>query len=112
MLLICRGLLRCIMVMLFDVKLRYERGLTGSPVVAIAEAHGDTAVLLIRAGAEADKRDSEDMLAIDLAPDDKVRSSWLRWAQSCSCLLMISQVRRFIVQAAERDGIDLSGNTS
>ena len=56
---------------------------------AIAEGHGDTAVELLKAGAETDKRDSEGRLAIDLAPDTKVRG--------------------FILQSAQLEGIDLAG---
>lgn len=40
---------------------------------AIAEGHGDTAVLLLKRGAESDKKDSEGKLPIELAPDKKVR---------------------------------------
>ena len=40
---------------------------------AISEGHGDTAVVLLKAGAETDKRDVDGNLAIDLAPDRKVR---------------------------------------
>ncbi|KAL4922999.1 ankyrin repeat domain-containing protein [Aspergillus undulatus] len=54
---------------------------------AISEGHGDAAVTLLKAGAEADKEDRVGRLAIDLAPDSKVRS--------------------YILQAAEREGIDL-----
>ena len=39
---------------------------------AIAEGHGDTAIFIIRAGSETDKRDVDGNLAIDLAPDTKV----------------------------------------
>lgn len=39
---------------------------------AISEGHGDAAILLLKAGAEPDKRDSTGNLAIDLAPDKKV----------------------------------------
>ena len=39
---------------------------------AISEGHGDTALVLLRAGAETDKRDVDGNLAIDLAPDKKV----------------------------------------
>ena len=39
---------------------------------AISEGHGDTAVVLLKAGAETDKRDVDGNLAIDLAPDKKV----------------------------------------
>ena len=39
---------------------------------AIAEGHGDTAMLLLRAGAEGDKQDGEGRLPIHMAPDDKV----------------------------------------
>jgi len=55
---------------------------------AISEGHGDTAILLLKAGAETDKRDVDGHLAIDLAPDAKIR--------------------KFILQSAEREGIDLS----
>jgi 26S proteasome non-ATPase regulatory subunit 10 len=39
---------------------------------AISEGHGDAAVALLKEGAEADKRDGEGKLALDLAPDAKV----------------------------------------
>ena len=39
---------------------------------AISEGHGDTALVLLRAGAETDKKDVDGNLAIDLAPDKKV----------------------------------------
>lgn len=54
---------------------------------SISEGHGDTALLLLKSGAETDKRDVDGQLAIDLAPDKKIRS--------------------FILQEAEREGIDL-----
>ncbi|KAI9839918.1 MAG: hypothetical protein M1819_000110 [Sarea resinae] len=54
---------------------------------AISEGHGDTALLLLKAGAETDKRDVDGNLAIELAPDTKIRD--------------------FILQSAEREGIDL-----
>lgn len=47
---------------------------------AIAEGHGDTALVLLKAGAETDKRDANAKLAIDLAPDAKVRGYVLRAA--------------------------------
>lgn len=40
--------------------------------VAISEGHGDTALVLLKAGAETDKRDVDGHLAIELAPDAKV----------------------------------------
>ncbi|KAL8953062.1 MAG: hypothetical protein Q9222_001055 [Ikaeria aurantiellina] len=40
---------------------------------AISEGHGDTALVLLKAGAEIDKQDMDGHLAIDLAPDTKVR---------------------------------------
>ena len=43
-----------------------------SASLAISEGHGDAAMVLLRAGAETDKRDENDKLAIDLAPDKKV----------------------------------------
>ncbi|KAL4778842.1 ankyrin repeat-containing domain protein [Aspergillus varians] len=54
---------------------------------AISEGHGDAAVTLLKAGAEADKEDADGKLAIDMAPD--------------------ARVRNYILQAAEREGIDL-----
>jgi 26S proteasome non-ATPase regulatory subunit 10 len=39
---------------------------------AISEGHGDAAIALLKAGAEADKKDSEGHLAIEMAPDAKV----------------------------------------
>lgn len=39
---------------------------------AIAEGHGDTAIFIIKAGAETGKKDVDGNLAIDLAPDTKV----------------------------------------
>ena len=54
---------------------------------AISEGHGDAALCLLVAGAEFDKRDGEGRAALELVPDAKTR--------------------KFIVQAAEREGIDL-----
>lgn len=42
---------------------------------AIGEGHGAVAMALLKAGAEIDKRDRDERLAIDLAPDNKVRRS-------------------------------------
>ncbi|TVY51550.1 Ankyrin repeat-containing protein C6C3.08 [Lachnellula cervina] len=54
---------------------------------AIAEGHGDTAVALLKAGAETDKKDGDGFTALELAPD--------------------AQVKKYIVQSAEREGIEL-----
>ncbi|TVY37716.1 Ankyrin repeat-containing protein [Lachnellula subtilissima] len=54
---------------------------------AVAEGHGDTAVALLKAGAETDKKDSDGLTALELAPD--------------------AQVKKYIVQSAEREGIEL-----
>ncbi|KAK2011248.1 ankyrin [Colletotrichum eremochloae] len=51
---------------------------------AIAEGH---AMALLKAGAEADKKDNDGYLALDLAPDQ--------------------EVRRYIERSAEEEGIDL-----
>lgn len=40
--------------------------------IAISEGHGDAAMVLLKAGAETDKRDVDGHLAIELAPDSKV----------------------------------------
>ncbi|CAJ2513367.1 Uu.00g014860.m01.CDS01 [Anthostomella pinea] len=54
---------------------------------AVAEGHGDTAVALIKAGAEMDRRDNDGCLALDLAPD--------------------KEVRKYIAREAENEGIEL-----
>ena len=54
---------------------------------AISEGHGDVAIELLKAGAETDKRDVDDRLPIECVPDAKVR--------------------KYIIHAAEREGVDL-----
>ncbi|KAJ4296493.1 putative ankyrin-repeat protein [Kalmusia sp. IMI 367209] len=54
---------------------------------AVAEGNGDAALLLLASGAEFDKRDTDGHVPLDLVPDEKTR--------------------KFIVRAAEREGIDL-----
>jgi 26S proteasome non-ATPase regulatory subunit 10 len=54
---------------------------------AVSEGHGDAALFLLTSGAEWDKKDSEGHTALDLVPDAKTR--------------------KYILQAAEREGIDL-----
>lgn len=56
---------------------------------AISEGHGDVAVELMKHGAETGKKDSEERLAIDCAPD--------------------RTVREYILRAAEMEGIDVVG---
>ena len=51
---------------------------------AISEGHGDTALVLLKAGAEVDKVDVDGNLAIDLAPDTKV------------CMLLLSHENTFV----------------
>lgn len=54
---------------------------------AVSEGHGDAALLLLTAGAEFDKQDRDGLIPLDLVPDAKTK--------------------KFILQAAEREGIDL-----
>jgi len=54
---------------------------------AVAEGHGDTAVALLKAGADTNKKDVDGFLALDLAPD--------------------AQVRNFILHTAEQEGLEL-----
>ncbi len=49
-----------------------HEGVKADYMEAISEGHGDTALVLLRAGAETDKKDGDGYLAIDLAPDKKV----------------------------------------
>lgn len=74
--------------------------------VAIAEGHGDTALVLLKAGAELDKRDRDGKLAIDLAPDAKVKSVVGRDLMRQT--LTRKQVKQYILRAAEEEGIDLN----
>ena len=57
---------------------------------AIAEGHGDTALVLLKAGADTDKKDGNGALAIDLAPDAKIKS--------------------YILRAAEEEGIEMGAS--
>ncbi|KAH6707646.1 ankyrin repeat-containing domain protein [Leptodontidium sp. 2 PMI_412] len=54
---------------------------------AVAEGHGDTAVALLKAGADTEKKDNDGFLALDLAPD--------------------SQVKKYILKTAEMEGIEI-----
>ena len=71
---------------------------------AIAEGHGDAALLLLKAGAESNKRDVDEQLAINLAPDTKVLKMLQRPNLSADDG---KQIRKFILQEAEREGIDV-----
>ena len=66
---------------------------------------GDAAVALLKAGAEADKRDGEGKLAFELAPDKEV--SHIGLSVSLGQSLTAWQVRKYIERAAEMEGIDL-----
>ncbi|KJZ79083.1 hypothetical protein HIM_01234 [Hirsutella minnesotensis 3608] len=55
---------------------------------AVAEGHGDVALALLKEGADFSIKTSADELALDLSPD--------------------KEIRRYIMQGAEREGIDLS----
>jgi hypothetical protein len=49
------------------------RGLLLTSGEAISEGHGDAALYLLREGADGEKKDADGRLAIDTAPDLKVR---------------------------------------
>ena len=55
------------------------KALEGFPMliarIAISEGHGDAALVLLKAGAETDRRDVDGHLALELAPDSKVPCS-------------------------------------
>jgi 26S proteasome non-ATPase regulatory subunit 10 len=65
---------------------------------------GDTAVALLKAGAETDRKDVDGYLAIDLAPDKQVSIIAISLPIQYSDL---EQVRKFILQSAEREGIEV-----
>ena len=81
--------LLCIMLLLkvmVSFSLRRSGSVKGVNLGLMVET-GDTAVALLKAGAETDKKDVDGFLALELAPD--------------------AQVRKFILQSAEREGIEL-----
>lgn len=53
--------------------------------LAVSEGHGDTALVLLKAGAETDKKDVDGQLAIELAPDMKVRETCPSSVLKSSC---------------------------
>jgi 26S proteasome non-ATPase regulatory subunit 10 len=55
---------------------------------AVAEGHGDVAVLLLKEGADFTLKTAAEETALDLAPD--------------------KEVRQYIMQGAEREGIEIS----
>ncbi|KAL0936658.1 ankyrin repeat-containing protein [Colletotrichum truncatum] len=76
---------------------------------AVAEGHGDTAVELLKAGAELHKKDDDGCMALDLAPDKEVCQLAPEWQWRCTIMLIKNaiQVRRYIERAAEGEGIDI-----
>jgi 26S proteasome non-ATPase regulatory subunit 10 len=72
---------------------------------------GDVALALLKEGADFTLKNTEDVLALDLAPDKEVYiyicTFSISTQKSHNLLTPHSQVRRYIVQGAEREGIDL-----
>lgn len=74
---------------------------------------GETAVALLKAGIEADKRDTEGHVALDLAPDKEVcLGAHPRWRGIYVFLLTsrranLKQVKKYIVRMAEIEGVEL-----
>lgn len=66
---------------------------------------------MLKEGADFTVKNSEDMLAIDLAPDKEVRSASSldepHGHQYRETLSDIYQVRKFVLQGAEREGIEI-----
>ena len=56
----------------------------------------------MKAGAETDKKDVDGFLAMDLSPDAQVR-----WVSGVLTYSNKRQVRKYILQSAEREGIEL-----
>lgn len=65
---------------------------------------GDTAVALLKEGADHTIKNAEDVVALDLAPDKAVGASESKRVASSD---KVCQVRQYIIQGAEREGIDL-----
>lgn len=81
---------------------------------AVAEGHADTAVALLKAGAEFDKEAPDGRRALDLAPDKEV--SWRNVftfvsSEKQAGLLTFNhtpqQVRKYIQRMAENEGIEI-----
>jgi 26S proteasome non-ATPase regulatory subunit 10 len=82
---------------------------------------GDTAVALLKEGADFTLKTNAEELAMDLAPDKEVRINLKHdqhkflttlvfpYNTKTSHLTLCQQVRRYILQGAEREGIELSG---
>ncbi|KAF9640426.1 putative proteasome regulatory particle subunit protein [Lasiodiplodia theobromae] len=71
----------------------------------IAEGHGDAALVLLKAGADTEKKSIDGSLAIELAPDTKVKIDLL--AQIRASVLTM-QIMNYIIQNAELEGIELT----
>jgi 26S proteasome non-ATPase regulatory subunit 10 len=82
---------------------------------------GDTAVALLKEGADFTLKTNAEELAMDLAPDKEVRINpkhnqhkllavlVFPYKTKIPHLTLCLQVRRYILQGAEREGIELSG---
>ena len=77
-------------------------------MVAISEGQGDAALVLLKAGAETDKRDAEGNLAVDMAPDKKVSVIVQSADLPGRTLRVTHQIRDFILSSAEREGIEIA----
>ena len=71
---------------------------------AISEGHGQAALELLKTGAEAGKENVDGRRAIDMAPDSKASLPYVFPARPG---LNMGQVRNFVTQEVEREGIDL-----
>lgn len=71
--------------------------------VTLTNPVGDTAVALLKEGADFTIKNAEDELPLDLAPDKEVRP-----LHPFSHTILTPKVRRYIEQGAEREGIDLT----
>ena len=69
---------------------------------AVSEGHGDAALYLLREGADSEKKDLDGRLAIDTAPDLKVR------LQSVFPTALTGQIRSFVLKSAEQEGIQVA----
>jgi 26S proteasome non-ATPase regulatory subunit 10 len=72
-------------------------------------SQGDTAVALLKEGADFTIKNSAEELALDLAPDKEVCIIREMTRHTDALCLTFQQVRNYILQGAEREGIELSG---
>jgi hypothetical protein len=82
-----------------------KRDIDADGMIAISEGRGDTALVLLKMGAETDKREANGRLAIEMTLDDKVNNPGSQ--PTFDEADTREKVRDFILGGMKREGIDL-----